>query len=674
MKTRRPVGLTVAALLACAMLSASLFAAEGNLAEYLPRNTLLYVEMPDHGYMSLLGQFETPPLAQIISDKPIDVYALADEGLAFKPGTMRFLLSHVRGISLVADISDGGQAVAVALQTDSPETALAVLKRVAAPGQEFFTLRLPNSPPIVGTAFRHFIVLGPQEQMVKAAIGMMSARPAGQSLADDANFKKAAKAMRPGGLLWAYADGRKAIQVLDMFAGRQEQYQKVKAAIGLDGVRCAYAGIGMKDGVASVQINLAFDDKILRAAKLIPRAEQLDVLSLVPAHAFGCAALTVNEPAQYWQNLQEVVREVATALNNPQPTMGLQFADSMLGLSVKDSAFQLLSGQFAVFLSQTGTEISRNNWIGVAKVRDADKFRAAFDALQKRLMNGKTLPTEDVEGLPIMKAPNGKVFITQIKDVLVVSGSTKAILWYRNWLAKDAGEKNFKERVAGVSTLSMFVNVGTLMSIMPASVRNSGKLDSFVLFTVAHVPDELKVSLDADIGQQLKAFSPTMIATQAGILSALALPALAKARQRARRVSEMNNLRQLGVAMQAWAADHGDKQPASLAELVKGYVDQRVLLSPMDKDPQPLPDNKQIKSSFVYVGALPPKLEGQVVVAYTRPGVNPEGRNMLFRDGHVQYVRERGVKWRLRQSYNIVLEQRPDAKMLERLKKFYEID
>ena len=45
------------------------------------------------------------------------------------------------------------------------------------------------------------------------------------------------------------------------------------------------------------------------------------------------------------------------------------------------------------------------------------------------------------------------------------------------------------------------------------------------------------------------------------ILAGLLLPALAKAKARAQRISCVNNLKQVGLAMRMWGNDHGDKFP-----------------------------------------------------------------------------------------------------------------
>src|SRR5437016_13928575 len=45
------------------------------------------------------------------------------------------------------------------------------------------------------------------------------------------------------------------------------------------------------------------------------------------------------------------------------------------------------------------------------------------------------------------------------------------------------------------------------------------------------------------------------------ILAGLLLPALAKAKARAQRITCVNNLKQIGLAMRMWSNDNGDKYP-----------------------------------------------------------------------------------------------------------------
>ncbi len=57
------------------------------------------------------------------------------------------------------------------------------------------------------------------------------------------------------------------------------------------------------------------------------------------------------------------------------------------------------------------------------------------------------------------------------------------------------------------------------------------------------------------------------------ILAAMLLPALARAKSRAQRISCVNNLKQVGLAFKTWAMDNGDQYPMRVSVLDEGYAD-----------------------------------------------------------------------------------------------------
>jgi prepilin-type N-terminal cleavage/methylation domain-containing protein len=57
------------------------------------------------------------------------------------------------------------------------------------------------------------------------------------------------------------------------------------------------------------------------------------------------------------------------------------------------------------------------------------------------------------------------------------------------------------------------------------------------------------------------------------ILASMLLPALAKAKQKAQRISCVNNLKQVGVAYRVWSNDNGDRYPASQQSSQGGWQD-----------------------------------------------------------------------------------------------------
>jgi prepilin-type N-terminal cleavage/methylation domain-containing protein/prepilin-type processing-associated H-X9-DG protein len=68
-----------------------------------------------------------------------------------------------------------------------------------------------------------------------------------------------------------------------------------------------------------------------------------------------------------------------------------------------------------------------------------------------------------------------------------------------------------------------------------------------------------------------------------GILAALLLPAIAQARERARRISCANNLKQLGLGLKMYAGDHREQFPVSIKSLNRYIAGQgKLFFCPSD--------------------------------------------------------------------------------------------
>lgn len=130
----------------------------------------------------------------------------------------------------------------------------------------------------------------------------------------------------------------------------------------------------------------------------------------------------------------------------------------------------------------------------------------------------------------------------------------------------------------------------------------------------------------------------------AAMAAGMVLPAISNARLKAREVSCLNNLRQLGTACMMYAQDHDQTFPDGLGELVReGYLGSPEILTCPNSGQQPAPNpeafNENLHSSYVYLGAGA-KLRtindpSRTVIAADKPGNHPDGINILFADSHV---------------------------------------
>ena len=137
---------------------------------------------------------------------------------------------------------------------------------------------------------------------------------------------------------------------------------------------------------------------------------------------------------------------------------------------------------------------------------------------------------------------------------------------------------------------------------------------------------------------------------QVGVMAGMLLPALARARGEARKASGKSDLRQIGIACVSYAGDRNDQWPDSLSKLVPAYVDNpKLFLSPADNPARAPSIGKGIKTSYCYVGNLPPRgARPNTMVAYTRKDVYANGRNVLFYDCHVRWMSNREFKRELK--------------------------
>src|SRR5579863_2899464 len=68
------------------------------------------------------------------------------------------------------------------------------------------------------------------------------------------------------------------------------------------------------------------------------------------------------------------------------------------------------------------------------------------------------------------------------------------------------------------------------------------------------------------------------------ILASMLLPALARAKQKAQRISCINNLKQVGTAYRIWANDNGDRFPAQQTVALGGWQDILNVTTPMGQN------------------------------------------------------------------------------------------
>jgi prepilin-type processing-associated H-X9-DG protein len=133
------------------------------------------------------------------------------------------------------------------------------------------------------------------------------------------------------------------------------------------------------------------------------------------------------------------------------------------------------------------------------------------------------------------------------------------------------------------------------------------------------------------------------------------MPALAKARDQARNVADMSNLKQIGLGLMMYAEDHQGEWPANL-EQAKSYFGSPKVLESLRKP-------KDFEGpSYVYVGGQPKGTAPRNIVVYENPEFCTDRIDVLFLDGHVEAMNPEAFRSGLKSTYERLGREMPEIK------------
>jgi len=137
------------------------------------------------------------------------------------------------------------------------------------------------------------------------------------------------------------------------------------------------------------------------------------------------------------------------------------------------------------------------------------------------------------------------------------------------------------------------------------------------------------------------------IAAEQAFSAAILLPSLNRSRLVANRVKSASNLRQIGQGMLLYANENKGKYPKTMGELLLTQdLTIEVFVNPATKTKTPMNKNKDEQalwvtkdSDYEYLGdGKTSQTPADVVVAHEKFSPRAEGVNMLFGDGHVEFM------------------------------------
>jgi prepilin-type N-terminal cleavage/methylation domain-containing protein len=130
------------------------------------------------------------------------------------------------------------------------------------------------------------------------------------------------------------------------------------------------------------------------------------------------------------------------------------------------------------------------------------------------------------------------------------------------------------------------------------------------------------------------------------ILASMLLPALARAKQKAQRISCINNMKQIGIAYRIWSNDNGDRFPAQQTEALGGwsgnatgtpttvasivYLNYSIMANEMGQSAKIVlcpSDDRTANTNFYY----------PISTVFTTPGVAQETSGGTFNNTNISY-------------------------------------
>ncbi len=473
-------------------------------------------------------------------------------------------------------------------------------------------------------------------------------------------------------------------------------FKEIEKATGIDAWSSLYFRVEPADGMARLASYLRTKgDSGLNLLYRQPALTDADV-ALVPRDAYWAQVWNIDLHAA-WAEAMQIVEQLHPDVR-PQVEAVIAAIRPMLGVSITEELLPAFGDSWALFDAPSHGGMMFSGTVLAGEVKDAALVGAFLDRVTEALggaaaagnvrishkkleRDGRTVHYALIGGLPAPVAPSwtfvgDRVLIGLFPQTLLAAAAQADPKTRKESLLDHPDVREARTKLPKSASALLYVDSGSgartvhalrQLAFTLAASMSVGTPDEFDLARLGPAPQEiakvrnmLAVQSSDDEGFYYEArnvdpaafflMPDTGVATAALGVS-IVLPSLSRARELAKRTVSMSNLRQIGMAMHIYASDNSGKLPAGFDPMVQGgMITREVLTSPRDEP-----------GSISYVWIVPERWTmdqltksnpAGTAIAYERL-IDDEGTNVLFVDGHVEFVRMERLSEVMRQTYKL---------------------
>lgn len=483
-----------------------------------------------------------------------------------------------------------------------------------------------------------------------------------------------------GDLLAAYAGYDKIFALITATAaerGNEADRASVTAALSELGLN--------KVGPLAARVRFAGSDVVRESSWAIPTPRtgllgvlkpiDLDMFDMAGAKAVSCAAVNCDVAGIY-ETVMKAVKAAAPVETYAEIQKLIADLESQAKFSISEDLLKSLAGPM-IFYSVAGgvvMEAPGGGVVAIAQLKDSSRLEKAmlalegFAAAQAGSMlqvssqvqsDGRTYhswviaPLAMMQVMPCWTMVNDRIVIATnpslcslaVKQIVSPDAANKSIRTtegFKQATAKLLGKPIFLRYTdSEVQFNQMMIKLQQFWPMIGMGAAQAGITLPAMLPSLSHISKDMGPSYEYawfdSGGLRSRYQGPGIEVSLAPVAGAsvgmgILMPALARAREQARRVVSAANLHQLALCLKMYSDDHEGKFPDDLQQLMGEYIQDRKLLEsprkPKDFD----------GPSYIYVAGHSPNIKeaNKYVIAYENTEFCRDIVNVLFLDYHVQ--------------------------------------